>query len=145
MKLMDAIDRSGVMLKCRECKGLFSIHRSCYRNQKYCSKTCRKLQRSHRQKKSAKRYRSTKAAKLLQSRRQSRYRKRHRHKNKVTHHTSPVTPVNVLPNWQNNVSLQTCIVCCGEISSFYRNILHMRRHRDYRRRKTGDPPDVFSR
>lgn len=114
------MESSARLFNCGRCRSQVIICSDCDRNNIYCSKRCSQIIRKKSLRAAAQRYQNSHRGRLKHAARQSAYRQRQ--KEKVTHHTSLVSPQNdLLPPTINKhaacsiSSMTTRMIChfCG--------------------------------
>lgn len=134
------MDYSARLFNCAHCHHSVVICSHCDRNNIYCSANCSEFVRRKSLLAAGKRYQNSLKGRLKHANRQRLYRWR---KNKVTHHTSPISPANVSltpqPNEQKTVTAQPIakiVRCdfCGRSCSLFLRHSFLRRQIDQKAR-----------
>lgn len=122
------MEHSARLFNCARCNRLVTICSCCDRNNIYCCPDCAAIARKNSIRKAGKRYQNSLKGRHKHADRQRRYRLR---ENKVTHHTSPISPDNVLlfsqPNEQKSsikppiAEIVRCDFCGKRCSTFLRS------------------------
>lgn len=118
------MESSGRLFNCVRCRKLVTICRYCDCNRIYCSKICARAARKASLKAAGQRYQNSHRGRLKHAARQKAYRQRQ--KEKVTHHTSPITPQNdsLLPTINKHAA-------CSISPTITRMICHFCGRRDF--------------